>query len=111
MAGLEDIDRPSPELGLWIKESAHRQAFGREVVAALAGWAHKNLGKESFAYPVAPAGASPKSFKAKSSGTAQIRNTSLSSREFPGKPVPRRDFSRNSTTVRFSFAFFTGNAL
>jgi RimJ/RimL family protein N-acetyltransferase len=41
MAGLEDSDRPSPELGLWIKESAHRQGFGREVVAALAGWAHK----------------------------------------------------------------------
>jgi RimJ/RimL family protein N-acetyltransferase len=53
MAGLEGSDRPSPELGLWIKESAHRQGFGREVVAALAGWAHKNLGKESFIYPVA----------------------------------------------------------
>ena len=53
MAGLEDCDRPSRELGLWIKESAHGQGFGREVVAALAGWAHKNLGKESFIYPVA----------------------------------------------------------
>jgi RimJ/RimL family protein N-acetyltransferase len=53
MAGLEGSDRPSPELGLWIKESAHRQGFGREVVAALAGWAHKDLGKESFIYPVA----------------------------------------------------------
>lgn len=53
MAGLEDSDRPSPELGLWIKESAHRQGFGREVVAALAEWAHKNMGKESFIYPVA----------------------------------------------------------
>lgn len=53
MTGLEDIDRPSPELGLWIKESAHGQGFGREVVGALAEWAHKNLGKESFIYPVA----------------------------------------------------------
>src|ERR1051326_5035288 len=53
MTAIEDIDRPSPELGLWIKESAHGQGFGREVVAALAAWAHKNLGKESFIYPVA----------------------------------------------------------
>jgi len=53
MTGLEDCDRPSPELGLWIKESAHGQGFGREVVAALAEWAHKTLGKESFFYPVA----------------------------------------------------------
>ena len=53
MTGLEESDRPSPELGLWIKESAHGQGFGREVVAALAGWAHKNLGKDSFIYPVA----------------------------------------------------------
>ena len=53
MTALEDRDSPSPELGLWIKESAHGQGFGREVVAALADWAHKNLGKESFIYPVA----------------------------------------------------------
>lgn len=53
MAGLEGSDRPSPELGLWMKESAHGQGFGREVVASLAGWAHKTLGKESFIYPVA----------------------------------------------------------
>ena len=53
MTALEESDKPSPELGLWIKESAHGQGFGREVVAALAEWAHKNLGKESFIYPVA----------------------------------------------------------
>ncbi len=53
MASLENCDTPSPELGLWIRESAHGQGFGREVVAALAGWAHENLGKESFIYPVA----------------------------------------------------------
>ncbi len=53
MASLEGADALSPELGLWIKESAHGHGFGREVVAALAGWAHKVLGKESFIYPVA----------------------------------------------------------
>ena len=53
MAGLEESDTASPELGLWLKESAHGQGFGREVVTALAEWAHKTLGKESFLYPVA----------------------------------------------------------
>ncbi len=53
MAALEGCDTESPELGLWMKESAHGQGFGREVVAAVAAWAHKTLGKKSFTYPVA----------------------------------------------------------
>src|SRR6185312_7967160 len=53
MAGLEECDMDSPEMGLWMKESAHGQGFGKEVVAAVAEWAHKILGKESFIYPVA----------------------------------------------------------
>jgi RimJ/RimL family protein N-acetyltransferase len=53
MAGLEQCDTESPELGLWMKESAHGQGFGREVVAAVAAWAHQTLGKKSFIYPVA----------------------------------------------------------
>src|SRR5579872_6122490 len=53
MAGLEDCEVESPQLGLWMKESAHGQGYGREVVAAVAEWAHKTLDKESFIYPVA----------------------------------------------------------
>jgi RimJ/RimL family protein N-acetyltransferase len=53
MASLEDANSVSPEVGLWLKESAHRQGFGREVVASLVGWGHASLGKESFTYPVA----------------------------------------------------------
>src|SRR6266487_3047087 len=53
MASLEDADSVSPELGLWLKESAHGQGFGREVVAALVEWGHATLGKGSFVYPVA----------------------------------------------------------
>ncbi len=53
MASLEDADSVSPELGLWLKESAHGQGYGREVVAALVEWGHASLGKESFLYPVA----------------------------------------------------------
>jgi RimJ/RimL family protein N-acetyltransferase len=53
MASLEDADSVSPELGLWLKESAHGKGFGREVVAALVEWGHTTLGKESLIYPVA----------------------------------------------------------
>lgn len=53
MASFEGADSVSPELGLWLKESAQRQGFGREVVAALVEWGHAFLGKESFTYPVA----------------------------------------------------------
>ena len=53
MAGLEDADSVSPELGLWLKESVHGQGFGREVVSAMTEWGHHALGKEGFIYPVA----------------------------------------------------------
>ena len=53
MASFEGADFVSPELGLWLKESAHGQGFGREVVAALVEWGHATLGKGSFIYPVA----------------------------------------------------------
>jgi RimJ/RimL family protein N-acetyltransferase len=53
MASFEDADSDSPELGLWLKESAHGQGFGREVVSSLVEWGHASLGKESFTYPVA----------------------------------------------------------
>jgi RimJ/RimL family protein N-acetyltransferase len=53
MASLEDADSDSPELGLWLKESAHGQGFGREVVASLLEWGHVSLGKRTFTYPVA----------------------------------------------------------
>ena len=53
MASFEDADSVSPELGLWLKESAQGQGFGREVVAALVEWGHATLGKGSFIYPVA----------------------------------------------------------
>src|ERR1700722_20509186 len=34
MAAVEECDTESPELGLWMKESAHGQGFGRGGVAA-----------------------------------------------------------------------------
>lgn len=53
MASFENADSVSPELGIRLKESAHRQGFGGEVVTALVWWGHATLGKGSFLYPVA----------------------------------------------------------
>ena len=53
IAGLEDADQPSPELGIWLKEGAHGHGYGREAVQAVAEWAAKHLAKTSFLYPVA----------------------------------------------------------
>ena len=53
IAGLDDANAPSPELGVWIKEAAHGHGYGREAARAVAEWASKAFGKESFVYPVA----------------------------------------------------------
>ena len=53
MASFEDADATSPELGLWLKESAHGLGFGTEVVASLVAWGHTTFGKDHFTYPVA----------------------------------------------------------
>ncbi len=53
IAGLEGIDGPWPQLGLWIKETAQGRGYGRETVRAVAEWASVTLSKEGFIYPVA----------------------------------------------------------
>lgn len=52
-ASVEDTTASSPEVGLWLKETAHSQGFGKEAVKALIEWGHAFLGKTSFIYPVA----------------------------------------------------------
>jgi len=53
ITALERADQSSPELGIWMKESAHGQGYGGEAVRAIAEWATKDLGKDTFLYPVA----------------------------------------------------------
>ena len=50
--GLHRIDRKTPELGVWIKKSAHGHGYGQEVIVALKEWADKNLDYEYILYPV-----------------------------------------------------------
>jgi epoxyqueuosine reductase len=51
-AGLHRIDTQTPELGIWIKKSAHGNAFGEETIFALKKWVDENLDCEYLIYPV-----------------------------------------------------------
>ncbi len=52
-AELHNIDKDTPELGIWIKKSAHGHGYGREAITALKAWADKNLEYRYLLYPVA----------------------------------------------------------
>ena len=41
-----------PELGIWVKKSAHGRGFGREAVGGVRDWAERRLIVEAFIYPV-----------------------------------------------------------
>ena len=42
----------TPELGIWIKKSAHGHGYGKEAVVALKEWANENIEYEYILYPV-----------------------------------------------------------
>jgi RimJ/RimL family protein N-acetyltransferase len=50
--GIHHVDTRTPELGIWIKLSAHGDGYGREAVTALAEWALENLEFDYLIYPV-----------------------------------------------------------
>jgi len=50
--GLHHIDRENPELGIWIKKSAHGNGYGKEAMVALKEWADGNLNYKYILYPV-----------------------------------------------------------
>jgi ribosomal-protein-alanine N-acetyltransferase len=51
--GLHGMSDPyEPEVGIWIKKSAHGQRLGREAVAALCDWAFEHLVVTGIVYPV-----------------------------------------------------------
>jgi RimJ/RimL family protein N-acetyltransferase len=52
LAGLHHIDTKTPELGIWLKKSAHGHSYGKEAIVALKEWADKNLQYEYLLYPV-----------------------------------------------------------
>lgn len=50
--GLHDIGSSSPEFGVWLKVSAHKNGFGYEAVRGLKRWADENLQCGEYRYPV-----------------------------------------------------------
>jgi RimJ/RimL family protein N-acetyltransferase len=53
VAGIHRIGSPEPEVGIWIKETAHGLGYGRESIAAIVKWATGHIRAEAFIYPVA----------------------------------------------------------
>jgi len=49
---ITEINTSTPELGIWIKKSAHGHHYGKESVSALKDWAEKNLSYKYLKYPV-----------------------------------------------------------
>jgi [ribosomal protein S5]-alanine N-acetyltransferase len=51
-AGLHDLSSGAPEVGIWVKLSAHGHGFGLEAVEGLISWATQTLGIREIRYPV-----------------------------------------------------------
>lgn len=51
-SGVHELGQAMPELGIWIKKSAHGRGIGMEAVSALIAWAWANLACEVLTYPV-----------------------------------------------------------
>ena len=49
---LENLTTRTPELGIWLKESAHGHGFGSEAIGLLVDWANDNLDFDYLFYPV-----------------------------------------------------------
>ncbi|KKP65535.1 MAG: hypothetical protein UR68_C0003G0010 [Candidatus Roizmanbacteria bacterium GW2011_GWA2_35_19] len=53
--GIGTITRcktPTPELGIWIKKSAHGNGYGKEAVSTLIKWSQEYLNYKYLRYPV-----------------------------------------------------------
>jgi [ribosomal protein S5]-alanine N-acetyltransferase len=42
----------TPELGIWLKKSAHGKGYGQEAIQTLVSWAWKSIDLDYFMYPV-----------------------------------------------------------
>lgn len=50
--GLHNLKTRTPELGIWLKKSAHGQKYGVEAIGLLVDWANNNLDFDHLVYPV-----------------------------------------------------------
>jgi len=52
VCGLHNMGETCPELGIWLKKSAHGNRFGREAITALTKWTRQHIRHEYLVYPV-----------------------------------------------------------
>jgi [ribosomal protein S5]-alanine N-acetyltransferase len=52
LCGVTNLDTPTPELGIWLKKSAHGHHFGREAIHLLKGWIDRTYSYDCLLYPV-----------------------------------------------------------
>jgi [ribosomal protein S5]-alanine N-acetyltransferase len=50
--GIHDLTGKTPELGIWLKKSAHGSKYGLEAITGVKNWAEANLDYEYLRYPV-----------------------------------------------------------
>lgn len=53
--GAHKLNTRTPELGIWIKKSAHGKKFGREAVTVVKQWIDAHIPYDYIIYPVAEA--------------------------------------------------------
>lgn len=51
-SGLHKLKSRTPEIGIWLKKTAHGKKLGLEAVRALKEWTDKNLAYDYLVYPV-----------------------------------------------------------
>lgn len=51
-AGIRGVDTKTPELGIWVKKSAHGKKIGREAVTGLKKWIDEHRNIDYLIYPV-----------------------------------------------------------
>ena len=51
-AGLNNVGKNDPELGIWIKEGEHKHGYGLEAINSIIQWARHNIEFDYLKYPV-----------------------------------------------------------
>ncbi len=68
---LEDLDQQHPEMGGWLKQSAHGNRYGQEAAATLKKWAEANLEYGHIVWPCAAMNVSSRKVAESLGGTVQ----------------------------------------
>ncbi|MEK7084135.1 MAG: GNAT family N-acetyltransferase [Patescibacteria group bacterium] len=81
--GLHNINTGYPELGIWIKVSAHGEGYGREAVTGLKKWCDERVPYVYILYPAAIENMSSRNIAESLGGiiARTYKNTNLSGRE------------------------------